>query len=245
METALLDKVRKLLAKAEDDACTPAEAEAFTAKAAELIAKYGIDAALLADARPGSDRVGDRTVAFDPPFALDKAGLLATVAVALRCGVVRRKDVGVDGRRRILVHLFGYGADLERVDLLCTSLLVQAVHALAGEVVPAGESAAAYRRSWYAGYTLAVGRRLRQVESSAAAASSSAAAQASGRSVALVLADRAAVVDAALREAYPRTRAGRGRSLSGSGGRSGYDAGQRADLGDARVGSSRRPALGT
>src|ERR1041384_5913548 len=133
METALLDKVRKLLAKA-----------------AELIAKYGIDAALLADARPGSDRVGDRAVAFDPPFALDKAQLLATVAVAMRCGVVRRS--ASDGRgRRVTVHLVGYGGGLARVGLLCTSLLVQAVHALAGEVVPRGESSAAYRRSWYAG----------------------------------------------------------------------------------------------
>jgi hypothetical protein len=240
METALLDKVRKLLAKAEDDACTPAEAEAFTAKAAELIAKYGIDAALLADARPGSDRVGDRTVTFDPPFALDKAGLLATVAVALRCGVVRRTEAGPDGRRRFAVHLFGFGADLERVDLLCTSLLVQAVHALTGEPVPVGESAAAYRRSWYAGYTLAIGRRLRSAEETAAAAPVSH----DGRCVALVLADRSAAVDAAVRVAYPRTRPGRGRSLSGSGARSGYSAGQRADLGDARVGAARRRELG-
>ena len=33
-------------------ACTPAEAEAFTAKAAELIAKYGVDQALLAGVDP-------------------------------------------------------------------------------------------------------------------------------------------------------------------------------------------------
>ena len=48
----MLDKVRKLLAKAEDPACTPAEAEALTAKATELIAKYGIDQAVLAAQRP-------------------------------------------------------------------------------------------------------------------------------------------------------------------------------------------------
>ena len=42
----LLDRVRKLLAKAEDEGCTPAEAEALTAKAAELMARYGIDRAL-------------------------------------------------------------------------------------------------------------------------------------------------------------------------------------------------------
>ena len=62
MSDAILDKVRKLLAKAEDPACTPAEAEAFTAKAAELIAKYGVDSALLAAADPAADPVGDLVV---------------------------------------------------------------------------------------------------------------------------------------------------------------------------------------
>ncbi|MGH3122965.1 MAG: DUF2786 domain-containing protein, partial [Streptosporangiaceae bacterium] len=40
-------RVRKLLAKAEAQGVTPAEAEALTAKAAELMARYGIDRALL------------------------------------------------------------------------------------------------------------------------------------------------------------------------------------------------------
>ena len=46
-----LDTVRKLLAKA-DGAATPAEAEVYTAKAIELMARHGIDEALLAGARP-------------------------------------------------------------------------------------------------------------------------------------------------------------------------------------------------
>ena len=49
---ALLDRVRKLLTKAEADGVTAAEAQALTAKAAELMAKYGIDRALLAARRP-------------------------------------------------------------------------------------------------------------------------------------------------------------------------------------------------
>jgi len=54
----LLDRVRKLLAQAEDDSVTPAEAQAFTGKAAELMAKYGIDRALLAADRPETDQPG-------------------------------------------------------------------------------------------------------------------------------------------------------------------------------------------
>ena len=44
----LLDRVRKLLTKAEARGVTLAEAEALTAKAAELMARYGIDRALVA-----------------------------------------------------------------------------------------------------------------------------------------------------------------------------------------------------
>jgi len=58
----LLDRVRKLLAKAEDESCTPPEAEALTAKAAELMAKYGIDRALLAAVRPETDAPASRFV---------------------------------------------------------------------------------------------------------------------------------------------------------------------------------------
>ncbi len=44
-DNAQLERIRKLLAKAEARGVTPAEAEAFTAKAAELMARYGIDRA--------------------------------------------------------------------------------------------------------------------------------------------------------------------------------------------------------
>src|SRR4051794_35012987 len=63
----VLDKVRKLLAKAEDPACSPAEAEALTAKATELIAKYGVDQALLAARDPARDSVVDRMIEVPSP----------------------------------------------------------------------------------------------------------------------------------------------------------------------------------
>src|SRR3974377_128767 len=60
--SALLGRVRKLLAKAEAEGVTPAEAEALTAKAAELMARYGIDRARLAAARPETDRPSSRVI---------------------------------------------------------------------------------------------------------------------------------------------------------------------------------------
>ncbi len=216
MTEVLLARVRKLLAKAEDPACTPAEAEAFTAKAAELIAKYGVDRALLAESDPAGDPVGDRVVALDPPYALDKAGLLAAVAVPLRCRVVRRTRDG------IRIHLFGHAADLERVELLFTSLLVQAAHGLAAVPVPVGEHPAAYRRSWLAGFAHAVGSRLTEAEKLAAAAEPRAE---------LVLVRRTDLLDRRMAEAYPQLRTAARRRLAGGGLERGYAAGRAADLG--------------
>ncbi|MCA2212891.1 DUF2786 domain-containing protein [Jidongwangia harbinensis] len=217
MTDALLARVRKLLAKAEDPACTPAEAEAFTAKAAELIAKYGVDQALLAAADPAADPVGDRIVTVEPPYARDKASLLAVVGLALRCRVVH-----LDRRGLARTHLFGHAADLERVELLFTSLLVQAAHGLAAAVVPWGEHPAAFRRSWLVGYTEAVRARLHEAEESAAAGVPGAD---------LVLVDRAEQVERRRDEVYPRLAKLGPRRLRGSGRWQGYAAGRTADLG--------------
>lgn len=98
---ATLAKVRKLLAQAEDPACTSAEAEAFTAKAAQLVAAHGIDEALLSAADPDRDRVGDRVVDLDAPYAREKGTLGAEVARALRCEVVLRQEPRYDERWRV------------------------------------------------------------------------------------------------------------------------------------------------
>jgi hypothetical protein len=214
----LLARVRKLLAMAEDPACTPAEAEAFTVKATELIAKYGVDQALLAAADPAADPVGDRMVTIEPPYARDKAGLLAAVAAPLRCRVVH-----LDRRGTARSHLFGHAADLERVELLFTSLLVQAAHGLAAGPVPPGEHAAAYRRSWLAGYAQAVQTRLWAAERSAT--------EAAEPGTDLVLIDRTELVERRRDQIYPRLARLGPRRLRGGGLLRGYHAGEAADLG--------------
>ena len=242
MQNELLDRVRKLLAKAEDEGCTPHEAEALTAKAAELMARYGIDRALLGAVRPDTDRPADRVFELDNPWAGIKAHLLAGLASALRCQCIllnRRQP----GSR---VHVFGYLSDLERADILFTSLLVQMARALALEPVPVyGGRAKAWRRSWMLGYCSAVVARVRAAEEAAvAAASSSADAGAGGHgpSAAVVLADRAVTVRRHAEQAYPRTRKTRV-TYSGNGYQAGYQEGQKADIGGAKVRSRSGTAL--
>lgn len=245
---SLLSKVRGLLAKAENPACTPAEAAAYNDKAAELIAKYGIDRAMVAASDPTTDVVGDRIIPVEAPYALDKAGLLGRIADALRCRPVQIRKWRNGGYAYDL-HLFGFGSDLERVELLYTSLLVQASYGLA-VARPAGEweSVAAYRRSWLMGFSREVTTRLLAAERAATAAESarqSATAAPVGSSVELVLVDRQAAVSRAVEDTYPRLKPGRVRSLGGSGYREGRAAGARADLGGSRLGgASRTGAIG-
>jgi Protein of unknown function (DUF2786) len=236
MQTDLLDRVRKLLAKAEDEGCTPEEAEALTAKAADLMARYGIDRALLGALRPETDRPADRKFRFEAPWADVKAHLLAALATALRCQCVQTQTE--DGPR---LHVFGYSSDLERAEILFTSLLVQMARALAQQVVPAyGNSAKAWRRSWMLGYCAAVVARVRAAEEAAVASADDDAAAADGAtSAALVLADRSLTVRLQVSAAYPRLKKKRV-TYSGSGYGDGYREGQKADIGGGKLRS--RPA---
>jgi hypothetical protein len=234
----ILSKVRKLLALAEDPAATAHEAETYTAKATQLIADYGIDQALLARSDPATDPVGNRGLTLDAPYAADKVDLLATIAHRMRCATVRRTSRR-DGTKELSLHLFGHASDLERVEILFTSLLLQSATALARTPVPPYEHKAAFRRSWLAGFRMAVGRRLAAAESRAEA-SAAERFRASGTSSVLVLADRTAEVVTAMEAAYPDLGTARPRTLSGSGTGQGWAAGQRADLGASRLGGTRR-----
>jgi Protein of unknown function (DUF2786) len=226
----LLARVRKLLVKAEAAGVTPAEAQALTAKAAELMAKYGIDRALLAAERPETDRPADRVIDIGNPWARVQAHLLCGLASALRCQCVILPRTSPGTR----IHVFGFTSDIERADVLYTSLLVQMWQGLAGTPLPARvESARAWRRSWLLGFATAVVARVRAAEERAARQGTGAAAGAGSRT-ALVLADRSDVITATLKHAYPVTRTSRV-TYTGNGYGNGYARGQRADIGTSRL----------
>jgi len=234
----LLARVRKLLAKAEDAGVTPEEAQALTAKAAELMAKYGIDRALLAARRPETDRPADRVIDVDNPWARVQAHLLCGLASALRCQCVILARTGPGSR----IHVFGYSSDIERTDVLYTSLLVQMWQGLAVAQVPSWtRSPRAWRRSWLLGFATAVVTRVRAAEE-AATRQATAPAAGSGSQTALVLADRALVIRHNIKQAYPVTRKSH-MTYSGNGYGAGYTQGQRADIGTVRLRRSSARAL--
>ncbi len=133
---AVLARIRQLLAKAESTTFE-AEALAFTAKAHELMTRHAIDLAVV-DASGASPHDGPitQTIRLDAPYVSAKAMLLQTVAEAGRCRTVFDSRVSASA-------LVGFADDVAAVELLFTSLLVQAQTALAAAArrAPAGANA--------------------------------------------------------------------------------------------------------
>ncbi len=239
-DNPLLQRVRKLLAKAEAAGVTPAEAEALTAKAAERMARYGIDRALLAAERPDTDQPADRIIDIPNPWARVQSHLLCGLASAQRCQPVILPSTGPGTR----IHIFGFASDIERTDILYTSVLVQMWRGMAAAAVPAQvRSVRAWRRSWLLGFTTAVVHRVRTAEQRAATHAAAPDTESASRAE-LVLADRQQVIQRKLELAYPVTRRSR-ITYTGSGYGDGYAKGTEADLGGARLRSSAGRALGS
>ncbi|HEX4090042.1 MAG TPA: DUF2786 domain-containing protein [Trebonia sp.] len=152
----MLSRIRSLLAKAESTEFDQ-EAEALSGRAQELMAKYSIDHALLAAQTGQAETPGGRRIPVDNPYEAPKATLLQIVAQANRCRVVWSRELG-------LVTVIGFPADLDAVELLFTSLLVQANTAMlrtAGQRDGAGRSRTrAFRQSFLLAYAVRIGERL-------------------------------------------------------------------------------------
>ena len=155
-DEAMLAKIRALLAKAESTTF-PEEAEALSAKAQELMARHRIDHVLVDD-DAGDAPVG-RRIWLDDPYADAKAQLLAAVADANSCRSVMLTGLGC-------AHVVGFTTDLDVVDMLHTSLLVQATAAMAAagpQRDARGRSRTrSFRQSFLIAYAWRIGERLRE-----------------------------------------------------------------------------------
>jgi hypothetical protein len=152
----MLTRIRALLAKAEATGF-PEEAEALSAKAQELMARHSIDEALLAADAPAKDAPGACRIGVEPPYEQAKAVLLHAVADANHCRAVWNEPLGFS-------TVVGFEPDLEAVELLYTSLLVQATHAMtkaeAAQRAGGRKRTKTFRQSFLAAYAQRVGDRL-------------------------------------------------------------------------------------
>jgi hypothetical protein len=231
--TKTLERVRNLLAKAEGTD-NEHERDTFMSAAAALMAKYGIEQAMVESTQ--QERVTPINkryiVEAGGGWARRRAELLYHVAEALRCkGIV---DPGENGNW--VVHLFGYPADVERAEMLFTSLLLQMASALNRVQIPFYErSPRAYRNSFLLGYISQVRKMLRERE--AQAVEEVPQEKRAGTEVALL--DRSVVLASEVSAVYPKMRL-RKPTTSGGGYGAGRDAGSRANLGGTGLENRRR-----
>jgi len=148
----VIERVRALLAKAESTSF-PEEAEAFTAKAQELITRHAIDRTLLGGHGPEADAVG-RRVLIDDPYGAAKMNLLAEIAAANRCRSVWSAELGFG-------TVFGAPADLDAVEILFASLLTQAAAAMTSRAGAARYRTRSFRQSFLVAFAHRIGERLR------------------------------------------------------------------------------------
>lgn len=213
----LLERIRALLAKAESTDFD-AEAEAFTAKAQELMTRHRIDRAVLeGSASSGGGGAIGRRVGIDNPYPEAKTVLLGGIAEVNACRAVWTKPFG-------FATVFGHPEDVDGVEELYTSLLLQANSALRKEGprqdVWGRSSTRRFRRSFLIGFAARIGRRL---EEENARTVQSVEAE-TGTALVPLLDARLRAADQAMRESFGRLN---DMSLSASD-REGYELGVRA-----------------
>ena len=197
IDERVLSRIRALLAKAESTTF-PAEAETFTAGAQSLMARHSIDHALLSTlGQSSSEQPTGRRIGIDNPYEGPKAILLGAVAEANRCRTVWSRELGFS-------TAIGFPADLDAVELLFTSLLVQATTAMmkAGSRTDGyGRSRTrSFRQSFLTAYASRIGQRLAEATGTQ---TTKAATEPAGRNLLPVLAARNEAVDEAVTAMFP------------------------------------------
>jgi hypothetical protein len=231
VDDRILSRVRQLLAKAESTTFE-AEAETFTAGAQALMARHSIDAALLAASHQGDQRAEDapqgRRIGIDNPYDGPKAMLLNAVAVANRCSMIWSRELGFG-------TVVGFEADLESVEVLFTSLLVQATRALTAagsrKDLYGRSRTRSFRHSFLMSYAARIGERLEQVTAQEVA-DATAEGRTGGRELVPLLAARTEEVKRTVDDWFPAVRTQSVRTgRDAEGWHSGRAAADRAHLG--------------
>ncbi|WP_067708706.1 DUF2786 domain-containing protein [Nocardia yamanashiensis] len=220
VDEKVLGRVRGLLAKAESTAF-PEEAETLSAKAQELMTRYAIDQVLVDADHRAVDLPGARRLWLETPYVDAKALLVDAVAKANRSRVILSAEWG-------FVAIVGDETDLDAVELLTTSLLVQATRAMIASGNDDDRSTQArsrtFRKSFLIAYATRIGERLAAAEQATIAKS------AAPERLLPVLAARRQDVDKAFDTYFPAAKSSRISVGSAEGWQAGRDAADRAQL---------------
>lgn len=235
------ERIAALLRKAEDPAATPAEAEAYTAKAEALMIKWGISEAV-ARSRAGQDvareTIVERRYLLTGTYHRGFYEIGSAVAGAMRLRVLVSKS-----QYRTILYVIGHESDVDRFEVLYDSLRLQVVTAMNAwtrdEKATGRWDAFTHhekfkaRRQFLMSFGWTVARRLRALTRDEVATYA-------GKAE-IALRDRSAEVDDWVKDQHPRLRASRG-SLDHSwyGDDAGREAGKRARIGGDALPGGRR-----
>lgn len=227
----ILRRIRGLLDQAENTPF-PDEAEAFAAKAAELMARYRIDQAMVAPTTRDPRQVVEDTIDLGRgQYVRARLDLLWAVADAFDCRLLTSSSAS--GR---MGHLIGHPDDVAQVSMLYTSLLLQATRAADREATPRGHNRITFRRGFLMGFAHRVGQRLAAQMAAAVQDTEPEPTSQGDRSVAVVLADRRSTADRFVDENYGRLRRlSQAAPVSLDASIRGEAAGDQADLGGRAV----------
>lgn len=233
VEPKILERVRRLLAKAESTTFE-AEAETFTAGAQALMARHSIDAALLSASEQSTDGPAMRRIGVSAPYESPKVSLLNGIAAANRSRAIWSQQLG-------FVTVIGHREDLDAIETLFTSLLVQATTTMTRQGTRTDElgrsRTAAFRRSFLEAFAVRISERLHEAAHDEVVKVTEEQRGGSGGGQALVplLEQRREAVDQVVDEHFPDLRKKRPTTVSdGEGWFSGQAAADRASLSGAK-----------
>jgi len=259
VNASVLRRVRALLAKAESTEFAE-EAAALTAKANQLMATHAISAAMAeADSNSARGQVINVQIIIEAPYGKEKLRLLAAVAAPNRCRTVM--GIGGEALQEMMANpdtqkqldeagaiatVFGYQSDIEIVQLLYTSLLVQAVSTMFGHGTVVDTEGVnrtrSFRHSFLVGFASTVTERLAEANQEAVEEAQKADGVTTGAVVPL-LAARQEQVDQAMADMFPNLGRMRTTVSNHAGLAAGESAGALADIGASKIGSQ-GPAIG-
>ena len=224
-----LDRARKLLAKAEATDSAD-EAAALTERAMELVAKYGIDKALLNVTADKKQTATSRIILILNPFPVGKRLLLTRIADAFNCQAI----ISVNGQNNngiTEMTVIGFPSDIDNADFLYTTLLLHCTNESEVQRM-LGNTTRGFHTDLWKSYARRIGERLKEINTTVVAAY-----EASSPGTALVLSDRSVEVKRLTTKLFPDLRFSKIKLTSSEGYHAGREAANRANLGQTSRGS--------
>jgi hypothetical protein len=221
--------IAKLMEKAENTATSDAERENISKRVMYLMAKHGIEEAMLSAREDRTAPLTKHAYRLLAPYIKQRVTILHNISIAFGCRAI------FDSQNNRMT-VYGYEDDQEKVFMLYGSLIIQMFTGLGQVVKPVDVHGKTFNGSWVTGYAFTVSQRVRDAYERARR---DVQAETTGNGMELVLNNRSLAVQNMFRGEHPRTRSMSGSSATHAGAyAAGSAAGRNANIGQTGVGGA-------